>query len=177
MHPGVVVFAIGNRSRGDDAVGPLLLERLASWLGDGVHGGEFALIDDYQLQIEHALDLQGKRLALFIDAGCGTPAPLAFYTIVPADTPVAHSTHALPPQAVLEVYRNLAQAEPPPSFVLCVRGEHFELGEGLSRAAQAHVEAAWRLLMLLCAQPDAAHWRAVARNLSKDERLSPRTCI
>ena len=101
MQPAVVVFAIGNRSRGDDAIGPLLLERLGSALAATAHSGEFELIEDYQLQIEHALDLQRKRLALFIDAGCGTPAPLEFYAVGPAHGPVAGNTHALPPQGVL----------------------------------------------------------------------------
>ena len=164
MQPEVVVLAVGNRSRGDDAIAPLLLERLACWLAVEALDAGFELIEDYQLQIEHALDLQGKRLALFIDAGWGTPAPLAFYAVGPARTPVARSTHALPPQGVLDVYRQFTRAEPPPSFVLCVRGERFELGEGLSDAAEAHVEAAWRQLMLLCRQPDAARWRAMSDN-------------
>jgi hydrogenase maturation protease len=162
MPPEVVVFAVGNRSRGDDAIGPLLLGRLASWLAAEALAGGFELVEDYQLQIEHALDLQGKRLALFIDAGAGTPAPLAFYAIAAAPGVAARATHELPPQGVLEVYRQFALAEPPPSFVLCVRGERFELGEGLSGPAEAHVEAAWRQLMLLCRQPDAALWRAMS---------------
>ena len=161
MQPGVVVLAAGNRSRGDDAIGPLLLERLASWLAAAGRDGEFELIDDYQLQIEHALDLQGRRLALFIDAGWNTPAPLEFYAIAAAAAAAGSSTHALSPQAVLEVYRQIALADPPPSFVLCVRGERFELGAGLSPAAERHVEAAWRQLQLLCAQPDAAHWHTL----------------
>ncbi|HUN67615.1 MAG TPA: hydrogenase maturation protease [Burkholderiales bacterium] len=158
----MVVFAIGNRSRGDDAIGPLLLERLAPWLAAESRAGDFDLIEDYQLQIEHALDLQGRRLALFIDAGCATAAPLAFFAIGAMRAPAVRGTHQLPPQGVLEVYRQVTLAEPPPSFVLCVRGERFELGEGLSGAAQAHVEAAWQHLMLLCRQPDAVQWRALA---------------
>jgi len=173
MQPEVVIFAVGNRSRGDDAIGPLLLERLASWLGAEAQAGGFALIEDYQLQIEHALDLQGKRLALYIDAGCGTPAPLAFYAIEPARSPIARSTHELPPQGVLDVYRQVVLAEPPPSFVLCVRGERFELGEGLSGAAKAHVEAAWRQLTRLCREPDAARWKAMAKNPIQHEGISP----
>lgn len=157
MRPGVVVFAVGNRSRGDDAIGPLLLERLASWLTAGARAGEFELIDDYQLQIEHALDLQGRRLALFIDAGCDTQAPFLFYPI--ASARAASSTHRLAPQGVLDIYRQIENAAAPPAFVLCVRGERFELGEGLSAGARVHAEAAWQQLTLLCRHPDAALWR------------------
>ena len=145
MRAGVVVFAIGNPSRGDDALGPLLLARLAQWLAAQARGGEFELIDDFQLQIEHALDLQGRRLALFIDAGCATPAPFSFYPIVHAASSATSSTHALPPEGVLDVYRQFAGREPPPSFVLCVRGEEFELGAGLSGAAREHAELAGRI--------------------------------
>ncbi len=161
MQAGVVVLASGNRSRGDDAVGPLLLERLDAWLAAAGRSGEFELLDDYQLQIEHALDLQGRRLALFIDAGWHTPAPLAFYDIAPARAAAVSSTHALSPQAVLDVYRQIALTDPPPAFVLCVSGEQFELGAGMSAAAKTHVEAAWHKLQLLCEQPDAARWRSM----------------
>jgi len=161
MQAGTVVFASGNRSRGDDAIGPLLLERLASWLAVQGRSSEFALIDDYQLQIEHALDLQDRRLALFIDAGWQTPGPLAFYAAAAAPVPARGYTHSLLPQDVLEVYRQVTLGEPPPSFVLCVRGEQFELGAGLSDAARAHAEAAWEQLRLLCTQPEAARWRAL----------------
>jgi len=164
MQPGVVVLAAGNRSRGDDAIGPLLLERLAARLAAEGRGGEFELIDDYQLQVEHALDLKGRRLALFIDAGWRTPAPLAFYAVAAAPDAARGSTHELSPQAVLAVYRKIEGAEPPPAFVLCVRGERFELGEGLSGPAEAHMEAAWRHLTLLCGKPDAALWCAMANN-------------
>ena len=163
IQPKVAVFAVGNRSRGDDAIGPLLLERLDAWLAAEGQSGKFTLIEDYQLQIEHALDLQGKRLALFIDAGCGTPAPLEFFAIGSTPKLPARNTHALPPQEVLGIYRQAMGGEPPPSFVLCVRGERFELGEGLSASAEANSESAWRQLMQLCHRPDAAHWRALAK--------------
>ncbi|MCX7140755.1 MAG: hydrogenase maturation protease [Proteobacteria bacterium] len=166
MQPAAVIFAIGNRSRGDDAIGPLLLERLSTWLAAEARAGVFELIDDYQLQIEHALDLQGRTLALFIDAGCNTPAPFRFYPITPSSTAnesrSTSSTHNLPPQGVLDVYRQFEGEAPPPSFVLCVCGERFELGEGLSEAAAANVDAAWRQLMQLCREPDVALWHAAA---------------
>jgi hydrogenase maturation protease len=155
----VVVFACGNPSRGDDALGPLLLDRLQAWLdAEGLADG-FELIGDFQLQIEHALDLAGRRLALFIDAGHETPAPFVFRQTVAVDKP-GHSTHALPPESVLAVLPRVSDEVPPPAFVLCVRGEKFELGEGLSVAASAYAEAAFVLLKQLISRPDEAAWRA-----------------
>ena len=161
MSAAVVVFAVGNPSRGDDAIGPLLCGRLARWLeNEGLAGG-FELIEDFQLQIEHVLDLQGRELALFIDAGANTPRPFTFQRIAPA-TGIAHSTHALPPEAVLHVFRQTGGGEPPPAFVLCVRGEEFELGEPLTAAAVTHADATWALLQSLCREATAAAWMRLA---------------
>ncbi len=52
----LVVFGWGNEARGDDALGPLLLRRIAAMRAPDVE-----TIEDYQLQIEHALDLERLR--------------------------------------------------------------------------------------------------------------------
>jgi hydrogenase maturation protease len=145
MKAPVVVFAVGNPSRGDDAIGPELLGQLAAWLDTEGLTERVELIEDFQLNIEHALDLEGRELALFIDAGENTPAPYVFERIFPSVIP-SHSTHALPPQAVLQVYLQTESKEPPPSFLLCVRGESYALGEDLTPAASAHLEAAFGIL-------------------------------
>jgi hydrogenase maturation protease len=163
MKAPVVILACGNPSRGDDALGPHLLDRLQDWLdAEGLADG-FELIGDFQLQIEHALDLVGRRLALFIDAGSATPAPFSFYETAASDA-TSHSTHALPPESVLAVLPRVSSETPPPAFVLCVRGEHFELGEALSEAAQAHADAAFDLLKRLCCCPQVEAWNAEAYN-------------
>lgn len=157
MSAPVVVFAVGNPSRGDDAIGPELCGRLAEWLENAGLAEQFELVEDFQLQIEHALDLRGRELALFIDAGENTPAPFVFARIFPS-TAVAHTTHELAPEAVLRVYRQTVGGESPPAFVLCVRGEKFELGEPLSAMASQHCVAAMELLTQLCRQPSRAAW-------------------
>src|SRR5271166_5182697 len=92
----IVAFGWGNDARGDDGLGPLLLGRLAR-----ADYGNVTTIEDFQLQIEHALDLDGAELSLFIDAGKGTPAPFAFAEIVARRDP-SHTTHALSPAALLD---------------------------------------------------------------------------
>jgi hydrogenase maturation protease len=161
MKAPVVILACGNPSRGDDALGPLLLDRLQAWLdAEGLADG-FELVGDFQLQIEHALDLAGRYLALFIDAGHDTPAPFVFREAV-AGGGVSHSTHALSPESVLAVLPRISEEAPPPAFVLCVKGESFELGEGLSAAADAGATAAFDLLRQLSRHPDRATWRRFA---------------
>ena len=147
--PPFAVLACGNPSRGDDAIGPLLLARLAAWLEEVELAGRFELIEDFQFQIEHALDLKGRRAVLFIDAGEGSPAPFVLGPVESDETP-SHSTHAITPAAVLAVYRRVVDESAPRCDVLCVRGEQFELGQALSPAATAHVKAAWPALQSWC---------------------------
>jgi Ni,Fe-hydrogenase maturation factor len=66
------------------------------------------------------------------------------------DAEFAHTTHAISPEAVLATYVRVRGEAPPRSVILCVRGESFELGEPLSPAAVANVEAAWPRLLELC---------------------------
>ncbi len=151
----LVCFGYGNPSRGDDALGPLLLERLEDWLN---RHPELPVetIADFQLQIEHTLDLQGRDLALFVDADASCGAPFAFTQAAPS-LDASYSTHELSPGALLQVFHQVEHQAPPPAFILGVRGERFELGEPLSPQASAHLEAAWAFLKELVAdaRPDA----------------------
>ena len=163
----VVVLAVGNPSRGDDALGPVLLARLENWLQAEGRAGEVDLIEEFQLNIEHALDLEGRRLALFVDCGTGTPAPCTF-TRLEAAADLGSSTHALEPGAVLRVFSQVSQKLPPPAaFVLCVAGHSFELGDPLSERALENADAAFKLLQALMSDPTAAAWEALARSMQR----------
>jgi hydrogenase maturation protease len=141
----VLVLAVGNPSRGDDALGPELAARLEAAALPGVE-----VITEFQLQVENALDLVGRERVIFIDAGAGTPAPFEFKRVAAA-ADFLHTSHALAPEAVLATYRRVTADEPPEAWLLCVRGESFELGEVLSPAAATHLEAAWTALRVAAA--------------------------
>jgi hydrogenase maturation protease len=131
----LLVFAWGNRSRGDDALGPLFLDRLRPLLPAAL---SVELLEDYQLQIEHALDLAGRSSVLFVDASLTCVAPFEVTELAAArDASVA--THALSAPALLQVFFALHGHAPPPSTLLAIRGETFELGAPLSPAADANL--------------------------------------
>jgi hydrogenase maturation protease len=165
----VAVFGVGNRSRGDDAVGPLLLERLRGWLEARGLQGRFDLFEAYQLQVENALDLEGREVALFIDARQAAASGADFRRLDGAVTAVTCHSHMLEPGAVLAVHRQVTGREPPPAFALGVRAERFELGEGISDAAQAAMTEAWRLLETLAADPRPASWQAITSTRIREE--------
>lgn len=141
----LLVLGVGNPSRGDDALGPLFIDRLEQALAPEVSSGAVELLSDFQLHIEHALDLSGRRRVVFVDASVSAAPPFAFDRIAPA-ADVGCSTHALSPAAVLATHRRIA-GEPPESWVLAIRGERFELGDPLTPQAEAHLNAALRFFV------------------------------
>jgi hydrogenase maturation protease len=140
MIPQVLILGWGNLSRGDDALGPLLLQALRSVLPDSLCD-QLELIDDYQLQIEHALDMHGRARVLFVDASLSCTAPFEV-TALQAQQDASYTTHRLSAPALMHIYQNLQGALPPPCTLLAIRGEAFELGEPLSTRAQSHLAQA-----------------------------------
>ncbi len=136
----VLVFGWGNPSRGDDALGPMLLERLDALLA-ATPPRSVELLTDFQLQVEHALDLAGRQQVLFVDASLNCVAPFEV-TLLTAARDLSFSTHAMSPRAVMQVFRDLHGIEPPPCTLLAIRGEGFELGEPPSAAALSNLTLA-----------------------------------
>ncbi|HEU0187646.1 MAG TPA: hydrogenase maturation protease [Gallionellaceae bacterium] len=159
MSAPVLIFAVGNESRGDDAVAPLLLRRLQA---AGVTE-QCELVEEFQLQVENTLDMVGRELVLLIDAGMETPAPFAFYRAAASSVANLYS-HALSPEALLTLYQQVHQQPAPPLFVLCVCGEQFELGAGLSAAAAGRMNQAQEFVQKLLRQAELAAWEACEEN-------------
>jgi hydrogenase maturation protease len=136
----LLVFGWGNPSRGDDALGPLFVEQLKALAGAEV-AGRAEFLDEYQLQIEHALDLVGRTAVLFVDASVDCTIPFQA-TSLRASRDASYTSHALSPESVMEVYRNLNHAEPPPCTLLAIRGRRFGLGEMPERLALSHMAQA-----------------------------------
>ncbi|MDS4069737.1 MAG: hydrogenase maturation protease [Candidatus Competibacter sp.] len=153
----MLILAVGNPSRGDDALGPLFLERLTTAREQRGGWDDVELLADFQLQIEHAVDLESRALVLFVDASVSGPGPFEFARLQPARD-ASYTSHALSPAAVLHVYQQINHAPPPPAFQLAIRGERFELGEPLSAVAEVNLAAALEFTDRLLARRDVAEW-------------------
>ncbi len=132
--PTTLVFACGNPSRGDDALGPELLRALEQSCASGEFRG-VELLTDFQLQVEHALDLSGRERVVFVDAAATGPEPFSFEPIAPSRD-LSYSSHAMSPEAVLAVYEQVVGKTLPPVWLLAIRGYDFGLGKGLSGQAR-----------------------------------------
>ena len=110
--PRWLVFAVGNPSRGDDALGPLLVERLEQWSATArALPVELVLLTDFQWQVENALDLQGVDVAIFADASVSGGTSFDIAPLSP-QFDASYSTHALSPACVLAVAARLEQKLP-----------------------------------------------------------------
>jgi hydrogenase maturation protease len=156
----VVLLGCGNPSRGDDALGPALLARVRQWLVERPDL-DVRIVEDFQLQVEHALDLVDADLVLFVDADASAHAPFCLRR-TKADKDSSYTTHELSPEAVLHVAREITGRAPPPAWVLGVRGESFALGEHMSTNALGHLEVAWDELLELLNDPRPGAWDARA---------------
>ncbi len=142
--PGIaprLIIGIGNPSRGDDAIGPRAIERLEALDLPGTE-----LLTDFQLQVEHALDLLGRREVVFIDAAASGAAPFSFDPACPA-ADASTTSHALSPAAVLAAFLRVTDEPLPAAFVLAVRGYDFELGAPMSAAASRNLDAAMDMVV------------------------------
>ncbi len=156
-----LIFAIGNESRGDDALALLLKRGLEGWAGTA---GQVELIEDYQLQVEHVTDLAGRSAVLFVDADMSCTEPFHFSEIAAAKDS-SYTSHVMTPFALLHTYRQVYGIDAPPAFLLRIRGYDFELGNPLSDNAAANLEAAMERVRALCADGDLQCWRQSVPNI------------
>jgi hydrogenase maturation protease len=148
MTAPVLVVAVGNPGRGDDALGPALLDALRA--AGAERTGEVQLIADFQLQVEHVVDLEGRRAVLFVDAALpGTVRGASLRQIEPTGSRAAPewTTHALRPQALLDIYWQVQGHAPSAAWQLAIEGVRFELGAALSESAECHLREAVELAL------------------------------
>jgi len=169
----LVIFAWGNPTRGDDGLGPAMAHRIRAFLEQHPRHSGVEIVEDVQLQVEHALDLENGDLALFIDASAICDPPFAF-TLVQRFRETHLTSHVLSPEALLQVYFEIHGGEAPPSFLLSVRGDRFELGEGLGETAQANLRAAWSLAEGLFQDIDAHRWELLRSDRLEGTELGNR---
>ena len=132
----LLIFGYGNPSRGDDALGPALIRRLARYPAT-----PWELLTDFQPQPEHALDLVGRARVILVDADVSLAAPYRLAPVIP-DRAASYTTHAMSPGALLWVHSHIGYGPPPPCLLLRIRGYHFALGAPLSAGARDDLDRA-----------------------------------
>ena len=157
-----LIFTWGNPSRGDDAIGPRIYELLEGKAYDTVE-----LLTDFQLQVEHAVDLEDRDRILFVDASASGQSPFEFYQLHP-ETDNSYTTHALSPSSLLSVYTKVNASNPAPAFMLSVRGYSFELGDDVSAKADENITRAVMFIESLLKLDHTADWQHECQSMCAD---------
>ena len=139
----MLVLGYGNPGRGDDALGPRIagrVERLATRLAV-----RDCVVDEaMQLNIEDAARFSEYRLVILVDAAANGAAPFVVSRIR-ARTTLSYTSHSVEPETVVALADD-AFGPAPPTFLVAVRGERFELGEQPTNGALANERAALEYL-------------------------------
>ncbi|MCF6235091.1 MAG: hydrogenase maturation protease [Gammaproteobacteria bacterium] len=138
----ILCFGYGNPGRGDDALGPELINYIETQELKNVE-----CICDMQLQVEDITELTGREKIIFIDADMSCEAPFQ-YSQISARKDCSYTSHAMTPEALLYAYWKTYGKEAPPAYMLRIRGYQFELGESLSTAAEVNLGEVRKLLRI-----------------------------
>lgn len=144
MADSTLVIGFGNPAREDDGLGPAAAELIEKSEIEGV-----AVDIDYQLSVEHAADVAGYSLVVFVDASVEGNAPYVFEKVTPKYVE-SFSSHSVSPEQVLGLAVNLFNAQTD-GYILGIRGYSFEMfTESMTEKARTNLQlAAGRLVEAL----------------------------
>ena len=142
MPAPILILTCGNPSRGDDALGSALHDMIEAHKRETGGLDEVEVLTDFQLQIEHTVDLEGRECVIFADASINCAEPFELNPLAPArdDT---FTTHAMSPASVLSVYAEVNGRQPPRAYMLEIRAYEFGLGKEMTEGARANLQQAF----------------------------------
>jgi hypothetical protein len=79
------------------------------------------------------------------------------------------------PAAVLDVYQSIKKQTPPPCFLLSIKAEKFELGEGLSSEAENNLDQACLFAEQLLKNPDIKVWQQQADLILRAQSMNQKS--
>ena len=136
IRPDALLIGIGNSGRQDDGLGWAFLDALKE---TGQFPGQINYC--YQLQVEDADLISQASQVIFIDAFKGKLKNGFQWHVCRASGDFAFTTHALSPEAILFLCQDLYQKDPP-TYVLQIEGENWELKTGLTPKARENLKVA-----------------------------------
>ena len=139
--PAILLFGYGNPGRGDDAVGPILIEAMQDYLLENSRMNDVECLTDMQLQVEHITDLVGRERILFVDADMSCEEACSLRPLHP-EKDDSYTSHAMSPGALIYTYQQIYGTTAPAAFVLSIRAYNFELGGDLCELSRQHLALA-----------------------------------
>ncbi|MBW7887191.1 MAG: hydrogenase maturation protease [Bacteroidetes bacterium] len=134
--PRLLIHAIGNPSRGDDALGCAFLEMLEPWLCKECFS-HIHMQKTFQLNIEDAYEMSGYDIVVIVDASENLTEEWSLTKITP-EIVDEYSSHSISPSTVLNLCGEL-YGKFPETYLLEIKGYQWEIGERLSEQAEKNL--------------------------------------
>jgi hydrogenase maturation protease len=135
----ILVLGYGNPGRQDDGLGPAAAAAM-----DELGWPNLTAFDNYQLNIEDALEVAAHDVVWFIDASKTAPSPYEVHDVVPALT-IDFTSHLVRPETVLAIARQ-CYGRAARAYLLAIRGYDFAFVEELTGMATENLRAATSML-------------------------------
>jgi hydrogenase maturation protease len=136
----ILILGYGNPGRQDDGLGPAAVAEIETM---GLPN--LTAFDNYQLNIEDAMDVAAHDSVWFVDAAKTGPSPYSVRPLSPSSA-IEFTSHIVSPETVLAIARRIYGASPP-AYLLAIRGYEFEFVEALTPAARHNLHAALAMLV------------------------------
>ena len=137
----ILFYGFGNPAREDDAIGPLLADRV-----EKLGLADITVDSDYQLTVEDAADVAAHDVVVFADASVEGDESFTFTRLQP-ERQESFSSHSVSPQGVLGLARDLFGAESE-AWMLAVRGISFAMfTETMTQQAEDNLEKAFAFIV------------------------------
>jgi hydrogenase maturation protease len=137
--PRILVLGYGNPGRQDDGLGPAVAAGI-----DGLGWPNITAYDNYQLNIEDALEVAEHDVVWFVDAAKAGPSPYDVRDLSAASS-IEFTSHVVRPEAILAIARQY-YGKSPQAFLLAIRGYQFEFVEELTAGAVDNLRVALTML-------------------------------
>lgn len=151
----ILFYGYGNPGRQDDGLGNAFINEMEQWThSEGIDGIE--LDSNYQLNIEDAYTIAGKDVVIFVDASTEPIRDFSVTRVDPSDAKVEFTMHSVSSSFVLDLCNKIF-GKNPMTFLLHIKGYHWDFKEGISGPARKNLNKALKF---------------VQENLRNPERLS-----
>jgi len=135
----VLMLGYGNPGRQDDGLGPAAIAEI-----ENLGLPNLTAFDNYQLNIEDAMDAAAHDIVWFIDAAKTGPSPYSVRPVSPSST-IEFTSHIVRPETILAI-AGQCYGRSPQAFLLAIRGYEFEFIEALTPCAKHNLDAALAML-------------------------------
>lgn len=132
----ILVIGYGNKLRGDDGLGPRVVEEIALANYPGLRVRSVC-----QLVPELAAEVAEARIVIFVDALADPSRAAVQLAPVEIEEITDWSTHTADPRTLLALTRAVYRRAPE-AWWLTVPGRNFDVGEGLSSVAEENLRQA-----------------------------------